>query len=113
MKTNRGMRLRMRRGTTRVPRTLHPVASTMKAPITAATTRMPMPYLSIRTQRAGDLQTFDVIIHQQVSSATRSALLRLTQGDEPPLQLRTLRQHDYGLTVKSFQFNDDSEEPAG
>lgn len=24
-----------------------------------------------------------------------------------------LRQHDYGLTVESFEFNDDSEKPTG
>ena len=47
IKTVRGMRLRTRRGTTNVPRTLHAVANTMKAPITAATTRMAMPQLGM------------------------------------------------------------------
>jgi hypothetical protein len=45
MKTIRGMRLLIRLGTTKVPRTLHPVSSTMNAPITAPKTRMAMPQL--------------------------------------------------------------------
>jgi hypothetical protein len=43
MKTIRGIRLRMRRGTTKVPRTLHAVASKMEAPITPPKTRTAMP----------------------------------------------------------------------
>jgi len=42
-KTVLGIRLRIRRGTTKVPRTLQPVPRMMNAPITPATTRTAMP----------------------------------------------------------------------
>ncbi len=40
-------------------------------------------------------------------------MLELIQRDETISAVRTLRQHDYGLTVESFEFSDDSEKPTG
>ena len=47
------------------------------------------------------------------SCGTRPDLLKLTQRDRTTSGLRALRQHDYGLTVYSFEFSDDSEKPTG